>query len=92
MKISITRYHIDHGHKCDSGSCPVALAIQELLPTKKFDVYKTYVDFGDQFGMNECVDLPNKARTFIREFDNPDQDPKWLEPLDFELDYEPEEA
>ncbi len=88
MKINVTANHIDSGIKCDSGACPVALALQEAFPDKKW----IYVDMWKMQIGGYHTEPPESVSEFIDKFDNPYQDPKWLEPFDFELDYEPEEA
>jgi len=90
MTIQVTQEHINRGIRGDCGSCPIALAIQEALPKLGINVQVLHVLI-----QGEIVPLPSRARWFIADFDtNPrdeDADIKWLEPFDFELDYEEEE-
>ncbi len=85
MKITVSQQHINDGVRCDSGACPVANALHDVIHNKDIAVARTFVIIND-----EQIDLPSKVEDFIKSFDNPDQDPKWLEPFSFELDYEPE--
>jgi len=32
MEIKVTQEHIDNGKKCNSGECPIALALREKFP------------------------------------------------------------
>lgn len=86
MKIQVKQEHINKGIRGDFGSCPIALAIREALSGK-------YVDVGVGFCKveGETASLPSEVRRFIVIFDDSIQDRKWLEPFEFELDYEPKE-
>jgi len=85
MKITVSQDHIDNGIKADCGACPVALALYEVIPNKVIVVYPEYVKIS-----RETAFLPRHVTNFIRNFDTTEH-PKWLEPFDFELDYEVEE-
>jgi hypothetical protein len=86
MRVEVTQHHIEAGKASDSFACPIALALQELMP----EVGGWEVDGVLAVTYNYRMALPRIARNFIQAFDFGhlvipfDFD---AEPVDLEVDY-----
>ncbi len=78
MKIKVEHEHIDGGLKKSCRQCPIALAVQAVVPTS-VSVWDTYVIMNER-----SYRLPHIARQFIHDFDND----LTVVPFEFELPLE----
>ena len=76
MKISVTQEDIDKGKREDSCVCPIALAVRRQTG-RLFHIDDTNADDG-----YDTIQLPIKARQFVRSYDNGNP----VEPFEFELE------
>lgn len=79
--INVTADHIENGMPGSNSACAVALALQDAFPgadaVSVGDFAILFYEFGDVSGL-----LPEKAREFVRAFD----EAGFVEPFTFELD------
>ena len=75
MKIAVSHTHIYQGQPCNSGYCPVALAIREALYIRdKTEPNRIVVDVGDLIkvigsGRNYQAKAPQQVVRFMQQFD-----------------------
>lgn len=79
LKIEVTKEDIKNGWKISPRNCPVAKAIQRLLPTASVGLGTLYLNEG-----NDKYILPDCVSKFILAFDR-DQE---VSPFSFELNLE----
>jgi hypothetical protein len=85
MKVDITQKHIDNGKRFSSFMCPLALALEDACPGRRFSVGPSTATIFELDGEEQTYRLPPKAQEFVATFDR--QLP--VEPLGFELDETP---
>lgn len=80
-KINVTQKHIDNGcrHKC--GSCPIALAIKDVVPYF-YDIRVGTMAVSLDSSWEEFFELPAYAKEFVHSFDSGDK----VIPFSFEID------
>lgn len=78
IKVIVTKRHIKKGNQCDETSCPIALAIQQLMGIDDAYVYRSRAEIHG-YDLN----LPRIARRFIALFD--DEGAKAVRPFSFFL-------
>lgn len=68
FKVSVTQKHITAGERGCPKTCPIALALQEQLPSflevEDVEVYNDHAQFG---GFH--ITLPTRAERFVDRFD-----------------------
>ena len=74
MRVKVTQEHIDRGHLCMAGHCPIALALFELTGLS-WHAYGDSCNFElsappDLLGETVRIELPQSAQRFIRRFDH----------------------
>ena len=75
MKIAVSHTHIYQGQPCNSGYCPVALAIREALYIRdKIEPNRIVVEVGDLIQVfdshrNYQAETPQQVVRFMRQFD-----------------------
>ena len=77
MRIEVTEKHIENGKTMSDTKCPVALAIQDLIPNRNVRVGARWIRIDGQW-----IQSPSHVCNFVREFD----DHKDVYPFSFELD------
>lgn len=76
MKIIVTQEHIERGHVQCGDTCPIALALKEIVGHEDLWVGNMWIRIGDKY-----YDPPEEADEFITRFDG--EMP--VEPFEFEL-------
>jgi hypothetical protein len=66
--VSVNEKHIANGKAENAGSCPIALAIKELLPKKKSNLRVRACVVGFSRVIRKAI-LPVEAKEFIKAFD-----------------------
>jgi hypothetical protein len=78
MYLRVNNSHIQNGIRVDEGSCPIALALTEQLPLPedhRWAVGSGSLRIQERKACGCCwsdlqsVDLPTRAREFVRKFD-----------------------
>lgn len=88
ITISVERRHITHGVRCNTGMCPIALAIVDCLRDGvRCSVGNTGVWLYGGVFSGHVLELPEEAQQFVRRFDRGAE----VEPFSFTLQM-PEEA
>lgn len=68
FKVSVTQKHIKAGKRGEPKSCPLALALQEQLPSfmeiEEVKVFNDHAEFGGYH-----ITLPTRAERFVDRFD-----------------------
>lgn len=85
MIIKVTRAHIDMGDDGHCRTCPVALAINEVLSTDYFSVIRPgtiYLNHMKMIGEGISREMPEHVARFVKWFDAHGV----VEPIEFELD------
>jgi hypothetical protein len=82
VKISVTQEDIAKGERCKARNCPIARAIQRVLPGHSVlvsqDLIETHCTATDEINL---YDIPEKAQVFVQVYDDFDH----VEPFEFEL-------
>lgn len=76
MKITVTQEDIDNGERGDECRCPIALALNRIVPGGKVHSYSAELPKG-----REEIPLPSAACYFVEKFDTG----KPVQPFTFDL-------
>ena len=71
MRIEVTLEDINKGKRDNCRKCPVALAVQRVMPPGyKADIDQDYISYLDKAGIYHILcNAPAKVTTFIKRFD-----------------------
>lgn len=83
FKVNVTKAHIENAHQCDSGKCPVALALKQMFPRSTVQVLNYSAKVG-----KKIYALPDTATRFIGRYDNAHR-PERCKPVSFNLGKRP---
>ena len=69
MQIEVTQAHIDNGTPWEPGSCPIALAVNDMGYSNS-TVDRRSGEAQDREGVNFAWDMPEEASKFTADFDS----------------------
>lgn len=88
VHVEVTAEDIERGVRKDCARCPIARALVRAMPAHSVEVESEIVmAWATEPPLVETATLPHAAAAFVNAFDHD----RTVEPLSFDLEFEPEE-